>query len=208
MRQKWLILLGGMAMCALIPVFPSVRAQSAHLARGTPLPTPSSLIVQDTFYLTQGIAVNDRLLPVEADVDFRPGDLAPGIRVDGNGWLLGIPARAGTYSAPVRLCRGSACVEERVTFVVLRNVPWEPRELTFPGQVGKPFNGEIALNGGPHGVPATYTVTDDHALPEGVTIGPDGHVGGVPRKPGMFQVPVRICVAGNCAGVVVTLIVV
>ncbi|MFI6602241.1 hypothetical protein ACIBHX_38830 [Nonomuraea sp. NPDC050536] len=199
-------------MCVLIPVFPTVGAQTAYMVRDTPFqrldPSPSSLIVQDTFYLTQGIAVNDRLLPVEADVTFQPGDLAAGIRLDGNGWLSGVPARAGTYSAPVRLCRAAECVDERITLVVLRNVPWEPGELTFPGRVGRPFDGEIAVNGGPQGVPATYTVTDDQALPDGVSIGPDGHVGGVPRKPGVSQVPVRICVAGNCAGVVVTLIVV
>jgi len=108
----------------------------------------------------------------------------------------------------VRVCSQGACEEQEVTLVVLPYVPWEPRELTFPGRVGAPLDGEIGVNGGPSGVVPTFTVTDHDKVPAGVSIGPDGHVGGVPVKAGISEVPVRICVAGNCAGVVVRLIIV
>ncbi|NUR83092.1 MAG: hypothetical protein HOY71_03285 [Nonomuraea sp.] len=152
--------------------------------------------------------MNERLLPTEGDLDFQTTDLAPGVRLDQNGWLAGTPERPGTYPAAVELCRGGSCVAQHVTVVVLRNVPWQPGQLTFPGHVGTAMNGEIAVQGGPTGILPTYTVTDDMSMPDGVSIGPDGHVGGVPKQAGVYEVPVRICVAGNCSGVVVTLIVV
>ncbi|MGI5273219.1 hypothetical protein ACQEUU_29005 [Nonomuraea sp. CA-218870] len=179
------------------------------MARATPAATPYDALVEDTFYLTVGIEVEQRLLPVEKGVSIRPGPLlAPGIGVDASGRVYGRPERAGTFSAPVQVCRGRTCSAQQVTFVVLRNVPWAPAVLTFPGRVGERLYGSITIRGGPAGVPPAFTVTDHDALPEGVTIGPDGQVGGVPTTPGVSRVPVRICLAGNCAGVVVTLIVI
>ena len=166
-------------------------------------------LVEDTFYLTVGIEVQQRLMPVEKGANVRPGArLAPGIGVDASGRVYGRPERAGTYAAQVQVCRGQKCSGERVTFVVLRNVPWAPGVLTFPGRVGERISGSIQIRGGPTGVPPTFTVTNHDALPEGVAIGPDGHVGGVPVAAGVSRVPVRVCLAGNCAGVVVTLIVI
>jgi hypothetical protein len=169
---------------------------------------PKRGLVEDTFYVTQGIEVSQRLLPRDKGVTFTPAYLASGLRVDGEGRLYGRPEHPGTYSAPVRVCSAGSCKEQELTLVVLSYEPWEPRELTFPGRVGTPLDGEIGINGGPSGVMPTFTVTDHDKVPAGVSIGPDGHVGGVPVKPGISEVPVRICVAGNCAGVVVRLIVV
>ncbi|MEW9553750.1 hypothetical protein [Nonomuraea sp. NPDC050783] len=211
MRQRWVFLLAGMAMCGLAAAVPSITAPLAPMtlvARRTPIHTPSGALVESTFYLTEGIEVAQQLLPTAKGVAFRPAYLAVGVRVDQGGRLYGKPQRRGTYVADVQLCSGSSCEEEQVTLVVLGNIPWEPRELTFPGRAGVPLDGEIGVNGGPPGVIPTFTVTDYARLPEGVSIGPDGHVGGVPAAAGISEVPVRICVAGNCAGVVVRLIVV
>ncbi|MEU0569688.1 hypothetical protein ABZ297_30520 [Nonomuraea sp. NPDC005983] len=214
MRQTWIFLVAGLLLCALVSVLPTVGAQSARLL-GSSVPRglladepPSGRLVEDTFYLTQDIEVTKRLLPLQEGVRVHAAHLGPGLDIDADGVLVGTPTRAGTYSADVALCGVTTCAVQRVTAVVLRNVPWEPRVLTFPGRVGAAFDGEIAINGGPSGVPPTFSVTDYGALPDGVSIGPDGHVGGVPVASGVSEVPVRVCVAGNCAGVVVTLIVV
>ncbi|MGW4790905.1 hypothetical protein ACWEPC_00630 [Nonomuraea sp. NPDC004297] len=184
---------------------PSITTPMVEMARETPV---GRSLVEDTFYLTVGIEVSQSLLPTVKGVTFRPGYLAVGVKVDGSGRLYGKPQRPGTYLASVRTCSGASCHEQGVTLVVLANVPWEPRELTFPGRVGTPLDGEIGINGGPPGVVPTFTVTDHDKVPAGVSIGPDGHVGGVPTTPGISEVPVRVCVAGNCAGVVVRLIIV
>jgi hypothetical protein len=209
MRQTWTLLVAGLAMCALLPALPSVGAKAIQLAWGAPEATRSDRLLEDVFYVTEGIEVSRSLTPTEKGVTFQAAtDLAPGVGVDASGRLYGTPDRVGTYNAPVRLCSGRACAEERVTFVVLRNVPWYPSSLTFPGRIGRPLDGRIQINGGPSGVLPTFTVTSYEAVPAGVTIGPDGRVGGVPTASGVFRVPVRICVAGNCAGVVATLIII
>ncbi|MFI7634939.1 hypothetical protein [Nonomuraea sp. NPDC049400] len=206
MRQWWVLGLAVLAMCALYSAVP--RLAVTFMARQIPLDPPGGSLVEDTFDLTEGIEVRKRLLPTAKGVTFRPAYLAVGIKIDENGLLYGTPQRPGTYVAPVQICDGQSCQEQRLTLVVHGNVPWEPRELTFPGRTGVPLSGEIGVNGGPPGVVPTFTVTDRARLPHGVTIGPDGQVGGVPAAAGISEVPVRICVAGNCAGVVVRLIVV
>ncbi|WP_188194299.1 hypothetical protein [Nonomuraea sp. SYSU D8015] len=208
MRRRWVLVLAGLAVCALAAVVPSVSTPMTLMSRHVPADPPQSHLVEDTFYVTEGIEVSLRLLPVAKGVAFRSGDLAVGVKVDQRGRLYGTPERSGTYVAPVQFCAGQACHEQEVTLVVLGNVPWGPRDLTFPGKVGAPLDGEIGINGGPAGVLPAFTVTDYAKLPDGVTIGPDGHVSGVPTTPGISEVPVRICVAGNCAGVVVRLIIV
>ncbi|SEH01669.1 hypothetical protein SAMN05444920_121117 [Nonomuraea solani] len=208
MRQRWVLLLAGLAVCALSPAVPAITLPMTPMARQTPLDPAGESLVEDTFYLTEGIEVSQWLLPTTKGVRFRPAYLAVGVKVDESGHLTGRPQRSGTYVAPVQVCAGQACRVQDLTLVVLGNVPWEPRELTFPGKAGTALKGEIGINGGPTGVVPTFTVTDFDKLPEGVSIGPDGQVGGVPEKPGISEVPVRICVAGNCAGVVVRLIIV
>lgn len=208
MRQTWTLLVAGLGMCAVLPALPSVGTPATHMTGAAPVATPSGRLVEDTFYLTVGIEVEQRLMPTEKGVTIRPRPrLAPGIGVDETGSFYGRPERPGTYAAPVQVCRGQECTEERVTLVVLRNVPWAPASLTFLGRAGEELYGNIQIRGGPAGVPATFTVTNQEALPTGVTIGPDGRVAGTPAEAGVSRVPVRICVAGNCAGVVVTLIV-
>jgi hypothetical protein len=207
MRQTWTFVVVGLGMCALIPTLPSVGTRFVPVSAQYTDP-PAKRLVEDVFYVTQGIEVTDRLLPFQDDVTLSGAELAPGVSMDGSGRLHGTPERPGTFAAPVRLCRGQDCVEQQITVVVLRNVPWQPSELTFPGKAGERYDEQIAIDGGPTGVPPTFSVTDHGKLPEDVTIGPDGHIGGIPAKAGVSEVPMRICVAGNCAGVVVTLIVV
>lgn len=209
MRQTWTLLVAGLAMCALLPVLPTIGTKAIRLAWGAPQASPSDRLLEDVFYVTEGIEVSRNLMPLEKGVTVQAAtDLAPGVGVDASGRLYGTPERTGTYNVPVRLCSGQACAEERITFVVLRNVPWSPGTLTFPGRAGQRLDGRIQVNGGPSGVIPTFTVTSYEVVPAGVTIGPDGHIGGVPTAPGVSRVPMRICVAGNCAGVVVTLIIV
>ncbi|GAA3665665.1 hypothetical protein GCM10022224_032450 [Nonomuraea antimicrobica] len=208
MRQWWVFLLAGLLVCVLSSAVFSLTRPMAQMSRRTPLASADRSLVEDTFHLTVGIEVSLRLLPVDRGLAFRPGYLAVGVKVDRHGRLYGKPHRPGRYVAPVQLCSGRSCRRHDLTLVVLANVPWEPRELTFPGRVGTALDGEIGINGGPPDVVPTFTVTDPGKLPKGVSIGPDGHVGGVPREPGVSEVPVRICVAGNCAGVVVRLIIV
>ncbi|MEV1004695.1 hypothetical protein [Nonomuraea sp. NPDC050202] len=184
---------------------PSLTTPMVPMARETPA---DQSLVESTFYVTVGIEVNQSLLPVAKGATFRPAYLAVGVKVDQGGRLYGKPQRSGTFVATVQVCSGASCRQQDVTLVVLANVPWEPRELTFPGKAGTALSGEIGINGGPAGVVPTFTVTDHDKVPEGVSIGPDGQVGGVPAAPGISEVPVRICVAGNCAGVVVRLIIV
>ncbi|MGI5286010.1 hypothetical protein ACQEVF_22115 [Nonomuraea polychroma] len=208
MRQRWVFLLAGLAVCALTAAVPTIRTPMALMARQTPTDPPEHHLVEDTIYITEGIEVSRRLLPTAKGTTFRAKYLAVGVQIDRSGRLYGTPRRSGTYVTPVQLCADATCHEQEVTLVVLTNVPWVPRELTFPGRAGTPLDGEIGISGGPSGVMATFSVTDHGRLPAGVTIGPDGHVGGVPAAPGISEVPVRICVAGNCAGVVVRLIIV
>ncbi|WP_101789240.1 hypothetical protein [Nonomuraea indica] len=169
-----------------------------------PEPPPAHVVV-DTFYVTVGIEVKDRLLPYEDDVAIEPTRLAPGVELDGQGNLRGKPRIPGSFTEPVRLCDSAKCVEQPVTLLVYDYVSWRPRQLTFPGRVGVRLDGHIGVEGGPAGVPPTFTVTNARTLPRGVSIGPDGQVGGIPAATGVSRVPVRICVAGNCSGVVVTL---
>ncbi len=208
MRQKWVILLAGLTMCALAPALPRATSEITYLAGETPLVPEDDLLVEDTFYLTEGIEASENLLPLHKGVTFQAGYLAAGVSVDAAGRLTGAPQRSGTYAAPVRVCSGQLCEEEHVRLIVLQNVPWEPRQLTFFGRPGTPLDGEIGVEGGPGGVLPTFTVTDHAKVPKGVAVGPDGHVGGVPGAAGISEIPVRVCVAGNCAGVVVRLIVV
>lgn len=208
----WLGLLSAVLLAVLaIPRLPDVDA-STFMVRDTPvsrgIPPPPTQLVENVFEVSEGIPVDDRLIPLEEGVGFRPAELAPGVRVDEFGHLRGTPLRPGSYTDPVSMCRGRFCVQDQVTLVVHRNVSWQPGELTFPGRVGRPVEGRIPIIGGPGSVLATFTVTDTDALPPGVVIGPDGYVSGVPERRGVYEVPVRICLAGNCAGVVVTLIIV
>ncbi|MEU6714930.1 hypothetical protein ABZ897_25995 [Nonomuraea sp. NPDC046802] len=208
MRRRWVLLPAGLLICALTAAVPSLTTPMVNMARRLPLGHPGQTLVEDTFYLTEGIEASQSLLPTTKGLTFRPAYLAVGVKVDRDGRLHGRPQRPGTYVAPVHICAGRSCKEHKLTLIVLSNVPWEPRELTFPGKAGVALHGEIGVNGGPTGVVPTFTVTDHAKLPKGVTIGPDGHVGGVPAAAGVSEVPVRICVAGNCAGVVVRLIIV
>ncbi|TDC93986.1 hypothetical protein E1292_40350 [Nonomuraea deserti] len=199
-------------MCAPAPALPRLAGPAltdpvAGVSSRIVSDQAGESLVEDTFHFTQGIEVRRRLLPTAEGVTFRPGHLAAGVRVDGSGLLHGTPQRPGTFVAPVGICSGRSCREQELTLVVVGYEPWEPRELTFPGRVGVPLDGEIGVEGGPAGVLPTFTVTDQAELPAGVSIGPDGQVGGVPAAEGVFEVPVRICVAGNCAGVVVRIIV-
>ncbi|TDD20942.1 hypothetical protein [Nonomuraea diastatica] len=212
MRQRSLLLIAVLTMCAPAPAVSTstgtpFTGRGAGASSGTSYDQAGESLVEDTFHLTQGIEVRRRLLPTAEGVTFRPGHLAAGIRVDGSGLLHGTPRRSGTFAAPVEICSGRSCREQELTLVVLGYEPWEPRELIFHGGAGVPLDGEIGVEGGPDGVLPTFTVTDQARLPAGVSIGPDGRVGGVPAAPGVFEVPVRICVAGNCAGVVVRIIV-
>ncbi|MDP4506012.1 hypothetical protein [Nonomuraea turcica] len=212
MRQRWVFVLAGMAVCVLTAAVPSISTMSintmALISQQTPTDPPERHLVEDTIYVTEGIEVTSRLLPTAKGLAFRAKYLAVGVQLDQGGRLFGTPRRSGTYVVPVQLCAGQTCREQEVTLVVLRNVPWVPRQLTFPGKVGVPLDGEIGISGGPPGVLPTFSVNDHARLPRGVSIGPDGHVGGVPATPGISEIPVRICVAGNCAGVVVRLIIV
>ncbi|MDF2708814.1 MAG: hypothetical protein K0R62_4466 [Nonomuraea muscovyensis] len=180
-----------------------VRAAAMRMP-ADPEPPPAHVVV-DTFYVTVGIEVKDRLLPYEDDVVIKPTRLAPGVELDAQGNLRGKPRIPGSFTEPVRLCDGAKCVEQPVTLLVYDYVSWRPRQLTFPGRVGMRLDGHIGVEGGPSGVPPTFTVTNARTLPRGVSIGPDGQVGGIPTAAGVSRVPVRICVAGNCSGVVVTL---
>lgn len=212
MQPKWWAFLAVAALYVLIPATPSLSAQSALMVRELPVPTPAThppvQVVENTFFVTEGIAVDERLLPFDEGLEIPAADLAPGVSLAESGLLYGTPQRAGTYTTPVKLCKGLICLEEHITVIVHRNVPWEPGELTFPGKVGVALDGMIAIEGGPSGALPAVTVTKVESLPPGVAIGPDGHVGGVPSTAGVSDIPVRICLAGNCAGVVVTLIVV
>jgi hypothetical protein len=197
MRQRWPAVLVVTALCALVPAIPSAGA-------GRTVPR---LVLETTFHLTEGAEVAERMAPLSEDVDIPAAVLAPGVQLDPGGALHGVATRAGAYSEPITLCAGATCAEEWITVVVHPDVPWRLRELTFGGSAGRLLDGEIGVEGGPQGVLPTFTVTDRSALPAGVTIGPDGHVGGVPPRSGVSQVPVRACLAGDCAGAVVTLIV-
>jgi hypothetical protein len=211
MRQTWAFVVAGLSLCALLPTLPSADMHTVAMSRDLPaqhVDPPTKRLVEDVFYVTQGIEVDHRLLPFQDGLTIRAAALAPGVTLDDAGRLHGVPQRPGTFATPVRLCRGQDCVDQQVTVVVLRNVPWQPSQLAFPGRTGNRYDDQIGISGGPTGVPPTFSVTDHGKLPAGVTIGPDGHIGGIPEAAGVSEVPVRICVAGNCAGVVVTLIVV
>ncbi|MEU7000997.1 hypothetical protein [Nonomuraea sp. NPDC046570] len=210
MRRMWLALLAVPALGALIPMLPSA---GTPMVRDTPLVDVATvdraprMLVENTFHVTEGIDVDVRLMPVEQGVEITETVIAPGVTLDASGAMHGAPKRPGTYTKLVKLCQDSGCVRERVALVVHRNIPWQPGTLTFPGRVGVPFDSQITVVGGPE-VPPAFTVRDTSALPKNVTIGPDGHVGGVPVRAGLSEVPVRVCLAGNCGGVIVTLIVV
>lgn len=216
MRAIWIGLVGLICVAvvlALLPSLPSSGSAPGGMVRDTPQLRPASmpspgLLVEDTFHLTQGIEADDRLLPVYEGYSVRAEQVIPGVSVAGDGRLRGAPLNAGAYAGVVELCHGTVCLDQRVTVLVHPNVPWEPGNLTFPGKVGVLLDSVIRIKGGPPGVLATFTVTDPGKLPAGVAIGPDGHVGGEPVTAGVSEIPVRICLAGNCAGVVVTLIVV
>jgi hypothetical protein len=194
-------------MCGLAGTLPTVHAQLERVSWEAPT-RPADPLVETVFYLTVGIEADDRLLASRTGVEVIAAHLAPGVEVDSEGRLYGTPRRVGTFHASIRLCRGARCSDEPLTIIVLRNRPWQPGALTFPGRVGMAYDERIGIEGGPPGVIPTFTVTKHDALPAGVTIGPDGHVGGVPERAGVSQVPLRICVAGDCSGAVVTLIVV
>ncbi|NUR81746.1 MAG: hypothetical protein HOQ21_15040, partial [Dermatophilaceae bacterium] len=153
MRQRWLFLVAGLALCALPSAVPALTAPMTYVARETLLDPPDDpddeRLVEDTFSFTQGITVSQWLLPVAKGVSFRPGYVAVGVMVDASGRLYGTPTRVGTFIAPVTLCTGRTCEEQLITLRVLGNVPWEPRELTFPGRAGAALGGEIGINGGP-----------------------------------------------------------
>ncbi|WP_143022179.1 putative Ig domain-containing protein [Nonomuraea maritima] len=218
MRHWWVVMIAGLAVCLVSPTMSSINTPVVEMSAEHPA-TPSTfhvaeyaqpdeLLVVDTVYLTDGIAVSERLLPHADGVVFHPGHLAAGVRVAEDGSLSGTARGPGTYVARVRGCVGVKCSESDLTLVVYANVPWQPRELTFPGRVGVPLRGEIGIEGGPPGALPTFTVTDHSKLPRGVSIGPDGAVSGTPAAGGVYEVPVQICVAGNCAGVVVQMIIV
>lgn len=210
MRRMWLALLAVPALGALVPVLPSA---GTPMVRDTPVVKAATvdslprMLVENSFDVTEGIDVDVRVMPVQEGVKIQEADIAPGVTLDPSGAMNGAPKRPGSYSKLIKLCQNDKCVRERVTLVVHRNIPWQPGTLTFPGRVGTPFDSQITVVGGPK-VPPTFTVRDTSALPENVTIGPDGHVGGVPVRAGLSEVPVRVCLAGNCGGVIVTLIVV
>ncbi|WP_206184995.1 hypothetical protein [Thermoactinospora rubra] len=192
---------------ALLPCCHTVTPQqAATLVRQ--MTSRGELLLEDTFHVTHGIEVDARLIALDQRLHIQGAELAPGVTLEPGGTISGAPERPGAFTRPIRLCRPSGCVEEVVTLVVHRNTPWRPGKLTFPAQTGRPLNETIEIEGGPPDVPPTFTVTDSGKLPGGVTIGPDGRIGGVPHRAGVFDVPVRVCVAGNCAGVVATLIVV
>lgn len=210
MQLKWLALAAITAVCAVIPLLPSMGTQPVSMVRDTPViqdHTHPNLLVENVFHLTEGVEVDERLLTTDNVYYFERGEVAPGVGVSELGFLYGTPKRSGVYNATVTMCKGEACTREPITVIVHKRVSWSPNQLTFPGAVGVLLDGEIGIDGAPRGVLPTFTVIKPRQLPPGVTIGPDGHVGGVPTKPGMYAVPVQVCVASDCSGVVVRLII-
>ncbi|MFD1939218.1 hypothetical protein ACFSKW_47930 [Nonomuraea mangrovi] len=210
MQLKWLALAAVTAVLAAIPLLPSMGTQPVSMVRDTPVIQNHShpnLLVENVFHLTEGVDVDERLLTTANVYYFERAAVAPGVGVSELGFLYGKPTRPGTYNAMISMCKGGTCTREPITIIVHKRASWSPSQLTFPGRVGVMIDGEIEIEGGPRGVLPTFTVIDPRQLPPGITIGPDGHVGGVPTRPGVFAVPVRICVASDCSGVVVRLMI-
>ena len=137
MRQTWGLMVAGLGLCALVPALPSAAMRTVAVSSDLPavhVDPPAKRLVEDVFYVTQGIEVDNRLLPFQDDVTISPATFAPGVTLDEAGRLHGMPQRPGSFAAPVRLCRGQDCVDQQITVVVLRNMPWQPSELAFPAR--------------------------------------------------------------------------
>ncbi|MET9341722.1 hypothetical protein [Nonomuraea sp. NPDC003804] len=210
MQLKWLALAAIAAVFAAIPLLPSVSTQPVSMVRDTPVMqnhTRPQLLVENIFHVTEGVEVDERVLTVDSGYYFQRKEVAPGVGISEIGFLYGTPNRAGTYTSTLKICKGDTCTREPITLVVHTRVSWSPTQLTFPGRVHVMMDSEIEIEGAPRGVLPTFTVIDPRQLPPGVTIGPDGHVGGVPEKPGVYTVPVQVCVASDCSGIVVRIII-
>ncbi|MFE3451202.1 hypothetical protein ACFXJ8_19995 [Nonomuraea sp. NPDC059194] len=210
MQLKWLALAAIVALCAAMPLLPTIGTHSISMIRDTPVVrnvNQPDLLVDNVFNLTEGVVVDERLLTTDHVQRFERAQVAPGVGVSELGFLYGRPTRPGTYTAMVTMCQADKCTAEPITVIVHERTSWWPSQLTFPGRVDEMIEGQIEIEGGPPGVLPTFTVIDPRQLPPGVSIGPDGHVGGVPKRAGAYDVPVRVCVANDCSGVAIRIII-
>ena len=119
------------------------------------------------------------------------GTLPPGVSVNENGWIGGTPTKAGTYTFTVyaKNQNSSEKVPKTVTLVIKAT----PLITTPSGNsIGAKKRGEYFLGkfAASSATPVSWKLSDGE-LPTGVTVNPNGYIGGTPINAGTFNFTVR-----------------
>jgi len=112
----------------------------------------------------------------------------PGLVLNPNGTLTGVPTAPGTYAVTVEVSdtAGNRAAGPYVIVIVPPITIDIPGGLP-PGRTGIPYTAPIPIKGGQ----PPYTVTGT-GLPPGTTLTPTGTITGTPTTPGTFPVVIRV----------------
>ncbi|WP_031937436.1 Ig domain-containing protein [Prescottella defluvii] len=119
-------------------------------------------------------------------------DLPPGIRLINSGILRGTPTAGGTFGFAVIAYNSAGEVRVPVTMTVWQRPTLTNEKDLPPMLVGEPFEFRFAATGYPK-----PTFRNASALPDGLTLSPDGLLSGTPTRVGPADFSVQL---SNSAG--------
>jgi hypothetical protein len=147
-------------------------------------------------------------IPSNTTWELAGGALPAGLTLSKEGVLAGTPTAAGSFTFTVK-ATGNAKdfsgtrVDSR-EFTLNVTAPLAVRLSRPAVEVGVPARASLVASGGA----GPYTWSATGGLPAGLTIGPDGALRGVPKRPGSYSVTLRLVDAnGSITNVQVRLVV-
>jgi hypothetical protein len=135
------------------------------------------------------------------------GVLPPGMNLNADGTITGIPTQAGSFIAQVQLCNatGGCTIQPARIDVNTVATPLVASYATTLGTVGSSLTVAPAIiSGGP----VTASALLSGSVPPGMAVNADGTITGTPTQPGTYSMELRLCNgAGGCTTQAVTIIV-
>jgi len=160
------------------------------------------------------VSYTDTILPVGSFVSLVPtltqggpvtsatlvsGSLPPGLTLNSDGSITGVPTTPGTYTLQIQLCNGAnGCETVPLTITTTLAVP----VLVYPSPtttVGTPLTLSPVNSGGALGASDSVSVLIG-TLPDGMTLNPDtGLISGIPTTAGVYTLRVQACNISGCS---------
>ncbi len=117
------------------------------------------------------------------------GALPAGLTLSFTGAIGGTPTASGTFSFTATVTDSTQQTAQAQLSIAIAGANFTITSTLLPnGQVGAPYNATLTSSGGAN--PVTWTRTAG-ALPQGLTLGANGAIGGTPASPGLASFGVQ-----------------